>query len=507
MLEKPSGQRPVTSSGYHAPMPAQQMRMQDLEAIAHRAMLDKGLLPDFAPAALEQLEAITRPAASGPGIRDLRSLLWSSIDNDDSRDLDQLEVAEALPGDACRILVAIADVDSSVPIGSPLDDHARANTTSVYTAAKIFPMLPEKLSTDLTSLGDSQDRLAIVIEFSVAADGALSSSDVYRALVRNRAKLAYDGVGAWLSGTAAAPAPMTAVPGMDQQLRMQGQAAQRLRSVRQAHGALTLQTVEARAVFDQGILTDLRPDEPNRAKELIEDFMIAANGVVARFFAAKGLPALRRVLRSPEHWDQIVALASTLGAELPAAPDAAALNRFLAARRQAAAASFPDLSLTVIKLLGKGEYQVEAPGTATPGHFGLAVSDYTHSTAPNRRFPDVITQRLLKAALAGSAPAYSLAELEALAQHCTVQEDNAKKVERLVQKSAAGFLLAAKIGRQFDAVVTGASAKGSWVRISDPIAEGKLVKGADGLKVGDKVHVQLLDTDPARGFIDFGRTR
>jgi exoribonuclease II len=483
------------------------MRMQDLEAIAHRAMLDKGLLPDFAPAALQQLSTITRAATSAPGIRDLRSLLWSSIDNDDSRDLDQLEVAEALPGDACMILVAIADVDSIVAIGSPLDDHARANTTSVYTAAKIFPMLPEKLSTDLSSLGQSQDRLAIVIEFSVGADGTLSSSDVYRALVRNRAKLAYDAVGAWLTGTAPAPAPVTAAAGMDQQLRMQDQAAQRLRKVRQARGALTLQTLEARAVFDDGVLTDLRPDEPNRAKQLIEDFMIAANGVVARFLSAKGVSALRRVLRSPEHWDRIVALASAAGGELPAAPDAAALNRFLAARRQAAPASFPDLSLSVIKLLGSGEYQVESPGGTIPGHFGLALTDYTHSTAPNRRFPDVITQRLLKAALAGAAPTYSLAQLQTLAEHCTLQEDNAKKVERLVQKAAAAFLLAPRIGQQFDAMVTGASDKGTWVRISDPIAEGKVVKGADGMKVGDKVRVQLLDTDPARGFIDFARTR
>ena len=502
-----SGEQQPRLSAYHSSMPETTMRMQDLEAIARQAMLDKGLLPDFAPAALKQLAAITQPSASGSGIRDLRSLPWSSIDNDDSRDLDQLEVAEALPGDACRVLVAIADVDSIVAVGSPLDDHARANTTSVYTAAKIFPMLPEKLSTDLTSLGESQDRLAIVIEFTAAADGALSSSDVYRALVRNRAKLAYDGVGAWLIGTAPIPAPISAVAGMDQQLRLQDQAAQRLRKVRQTRGALTLQTIEARAVFDNGILTELRPDEPNRAKELIEDFMIAANGVVARFLAAKGLPAMRRVLRSPEHWDRIVALASARGAELPATPDAAALNRFLAAQRQSAPASFPDLSLSVIKLLGSGEYQVETSGGTTPGHFGLAVSDYTHSTAPNRRFPDVITQRILKAALAGSAPAYSLADLQSLAGHCTLQEDNAKKVERLVQKSAAAFLLAARIGREFDAVVTGASDKGTWVRISDPVAEGKVVKGADGMKVGDKVRVQLLDTDPARGFIDFGRAR
>jgi VacB/RNase II family 3'-5' exoribonuclease len=482
--------------------------MQDLEAIARQAMLDRGLLPDFSPPAIAQLDAIKQPAtASGAGFRDLRSLLWASIDNDDSRDLDQLSVAEALPGDACTVFVAIADVDSTVTVGSPLDDHARANTTSVYTAAKIFPMLPEKLSTDLTSLGENQDRLAIIVEFTVTAAGALSSSNIYRALVRNRTKLAYDAVGAWLAGTASAPPRVAAVAGMDQQLRLQDQAAQRLRAVRREHGALTLQTLEARAVFDDGVLTDLRADEPNRAKELIEDFMIAANGVTARFLGAKGLPALRRVLRPPERWDRIVALAAALGTKLPAAPDAVALNRFLADRLRSAPAQFPDLSLSVIKLLGSGEYQVERPGVAAPGHFGLAVGDYAHSTAPNRRFPDVITQRLLKAALAASPPAYSLADLDTLAAHCTLQEGNAKKVERLVQKAAAAFLLAPKIGQQFDGIVTGSSDKGVWVRISQPIAEGKVIKDAQGMQVGDKVRIQLLHTDPARGFIDFARTR
>lgn len=482
--------------------------MKDLEGVARQAMLDRGLLPDFSPAALAQLNAITHPAtASAAAIRDQRRLLWASIDNDDSRDLDQLSVAEALPGDAYKILVAIADVDSTVPIGSALDDHARANTTSVYTAAKIFPMLPERLSTDLTSLGQDQDRLAHVIEYTVAPDGSLTGSDIYRSLVRNRAKLAYDAVGAWLAGTAPAPAAVNAVAGMDQQLRMQDRVAQRLRQVRHQHGALALQTIETRAVFEGGVLSDLRPDDPNRAKQLIEEFMVAANGVAARFLQAKGLPALRRVLQAPEQWERIVALAATLGGKLPATPDAAALNQFLSTRQKADPARFSDLSLSVVKLLGRGEYQVELPGQPSPGHFGLAVSDYTHSTAPNRRFPDLITQRLVKAALAGTAPEYSAADLRTLAAHCTEQENKAQKVERQVQKSAAAFLLSSRIGQQFDSMVTGASNKGTWVRIVAPVAEGRVVKGADGLKVGDRVRVQLVHTDTAKGFIDFSRVR
>jgi VacB/RNase II family 3'-5' exoribonuclease len=482
--------------------------MKDLEGVARQAMIDRGLLPDFSPAALAQLNAIKGPAsASGSAIRDQRTLLWASIDNDDSRDLDQLSVAEALPGDAYKILVAIADVDSTVPMGSALDDHARANTTSVYTAAKIFPMLPERLSTDLTSLGQDQDRLAHVVEYTVAPDGSLTGSDIYRAFVRNRAKLAYDSVGAWLTGSAPAPATLTAVAGVDRQLRMQDLVAQRLRQVRHQHGALSLQTLETRAVFDAGVLSDLRPDEPNRAKQLIEEFMVAANGVAARFLQAKGLPALRRVLRAPEQWARIVALAAALREELPPTPDAAALNEFLSTRQKADPVRFPDLSLSVVKLLGRGEYEVELPGQASPGHFGLAVSDYTHSTAPNRRFPDLITQRQVKAALAGTAPEYSAKDLKALAAHCTEQENNAQKVERQVQKSAAAFLLSSRIGQQFDSMVTGASNKGTWVRISAPVAEGRVVKGADGLKVGEHVRVQLVHTDTARGFIDFSRVR
>lgn len=479
--------------------------MDDLKRIAHRAMLDHGLLPDFSADALAQANSITQPAVD-PTIRDLRGLLWASIDNDDSQDLDQLSVAEPLPGGAVKILVAIADVDATVKIASPIDDHARANTTSVYTAAQIYPMLPEKLSTNLTSLSDGQERVSLVIEMTIDAGGAVTGSDIYRAQVRNRAKLAYNSVAAWLDGKAAAPAPVAAVPGMEQQIRIQDQVAQALKRVRREHGALTLETIEARAVFDRGTLSDLRADERNRAKDLIEDFMVAANGVTARFLESKGFPSLRRILRTPERWNRIAALALESGERLPTKPDAMALNGFLAKRREADPLRFPDLSLCVVKLLGKGEYALKRPGQDTPGHFGLAVTDYTHSTAPNRRFPDLITHRLVKVALAGGKLPYTLDELDSLARHCTEQQGNADKVERSVRKSAAALLLARRIGQRFDAIVTGASDKGTWVRIPDPVAEGRVVRGFEGLDVGDRVRVELVHTDAARGFIDFARS-
>jgi len=479
-----------------------------LKGIARRVMLERGLLPEFSEAAARQAESIAgAAAAAGPDIRDLRGLLWASIDNDDSRDLDQLSVAQPLEGEAVRILVAIADVDALVAEGSPIDDHARANTTSVYTAAQIFPMLPEKLSTDLTSLGEGQTRLAIVIEMTVGEGGEVTQSDLYRAVVLNRAKLTYNAVGAWLEDRGPPPAAFALVPGLEQQLRIQDQVAQALRAVRHSRGALSLQTIEPRAVFDDGVLSDLRPDEKNRAMDLIEDFMIAANGVTARYLESRNLPSLRRVLRSPERWERIVALASSFGARLSAVPDVVALNEFLLQRRAADPVRFPDLSLSVIKMLGSGEYAVELPGQRAEGHFGLAVRDYTHSTAPNRRFPDLITQRLLKSALAGRASPYSEADLQGLAAHCTEQEDMATKVERQVRKSAAALLLAGRIGQRFEAIVTGVSSKGTWVRISGPTAEGRVMKGFEGLDVGDPVRVELVHADAARGFIDFVRVR
>jgi len=480
----------------------------ELRGIARRAMIQRGLRPDFSPAVLAETNAIPGAASeTGPSIRDLRGLLWASIDNDDSRDLDQLSVADPQAGGAVKILVAVADVDATVKKGSATDGHAWTNTTSVYTAAEVFPMLPEKLSTDLTSLAEGQERLAIVMEMAVSADGTVAESEVYRAVVLNRAKLAYDGVAAWLDGTAPAPPRLSAVPGLDEQLRIQNRVAQAMKGLRHRHGALSLETLEARAVFDGDVLADLRPDEKNRAKELIEDFMIAANGATANYLEGKGFPSLRRVLRAPERWERIVKLAADLGERLPPSPSARALEGFLAKRHRADPARFPDLSLSVVKLLGSGEYALELPGQRTDGHFGLAVRDYTHSTAPNRRYPDLATQRLLKAAMAGRPAPYSNEELNALARHCTEQEDNAAKVERQVRKSAAALLLESRIGERFDAMVTGASEKGTWVRIFQPAVEGKLVHGFNGLDVGDRVRVELVHTDVERGFIDFVRSR
>ena len=480
----------------------------DLRAVAHDAMVQRGLLPEFSPAVLEQTEKITGAATgSGPDIRDLRHLLWASIDNDDSRDLDQLSVAQATADGATRILVAIADVDELVKKDSAIDGHASTNTTSVYTAAEIFPMLPERLSTNLTSLGEGQERLAIVIDMTVAADGTVAAGDIYRAAVLNRAKLAYNSVAAWLEGTGPAPAGLATVKGLDEQLRVQDRVAQAMLGQRHAHGALRLETMEARPVYEDNVLIDMRPDPRNRAKELIEDFMIAANGVSAKFLEDRGFPSLRRVLRTPKRWDRIVELAAALGERLPAEPSAAALDAFLESRQQTDPERFPDLSLAVVKLLGSGEYALELPGQDGEGHFGLALRDYTHSTAPNRRFPDLIAQRLLKAALAGHSVPYTNGELTTLAGHCTTQEDNATKVERQVRKSAAAMLLSSRIGARFDAIVTGASEKGTWVRVSGPTAEGRVVRDFEGLDVGDHVRVELIRTDVARGFIDFARTR
>ncbi len=485
---------------------AQASHRAALKRIAHRVMLERGLLPDFSSEVLAESNA-ARPAPFVPedGVRDLRALLWASIDNDDSRDLDQLTVGQELPGGAAKVMVAVADVDSLVKPGTAVDGHARTNTTSVYTAAEIFPMLPERLSTDLTSLADGQDRLAVVVELTVGADGALTGSGIYRAAVRNHAKLAYDAVAAWLEGEGPMPDRIAAVDGLEANLRLQDGVAQRLRASRHNHGALELQTVETRAVFDADEIRDLAPEEKNRAKELIEDLMIAANGVTARFLEAKGVASLRRVVRTPRRWERIVEIAEQLGEHLPGSPDPRALSKFLAKRRAADPVRFPDLSLAVVKLLGAGEYLVERPGQGAPGHFGLAVRDYTHATAPNRRFPDLITQRLLKAALAGAPPPYGDDELAELGRHCTAQEDAANKVERQVGKSAAAMLLSGMIGRRFDAVVTGAAAKGTWVRVLKPPVEGKLVSGERGLDVGHRVHVELVATDVERGFIDFKR--
>jgi exoribonuclease-2 len=478
-----------------------------LQKIARRIMLERGLLPDFSAAARAELDGLESPAtANGEQVRDLRDYLWASIDNDDSLDLDQLTVAEAMPQDRVKIFVAIADVDAIVKNGSAIDDHARHNTTSVYTPAKIFPMLPEKLSTNLTSLNYNEDRVAIVIEMAIDADGSVQDAAIYRALVRNRAKLAYDSVAAWLEGGGKAPEGIAAVNGLDENLRMQDRAAQRMKAFRHVHGALGLETIETRPIFDGDQIREFSVEKRNRAKDLIEDFMIAANGATARYLSSRKLPSLRRVVKTPKRWARIVELAREHGFELSATPDARGLEQFLMKAKADDPLRFPDLSLSVIKLLGPGEYVAELPGdTASPGHFGLAVKDYTHSTAPNRRYPDLITQRMLKTAMSQQPLSYSIDELEALAKHCTEEEDAAKKVERQVEKSAAAMLLESRIGERFDGLVTGAASKGTWVRLLYPPIEGRLVHGFEGVDVGQSIRVQLINTDVDRGFIDFKR--
>jgi VacB/RNase II family 3'-5' exoribonuclease len=482
-------------------------QLAELKAVGARVLREHGFLPQFSEQALRQAAGLTGPPAGGSGVRDLRDLLWCSIDNDDSRDLDQLSVAEMLSEGAVKVLIAIADVDGLVQRDSPIDEHASTNTTSIYTAAGIYPMLPERLSTDLTSLIEGQERLAVVVEMIVRANGAIAQSDIYRARVLNHAKLAYGSVAAWLDDKAPAPPRLHAVNGLEEQLRIQDRTSQLLRRLRHERGALSLETQGARATFTGALLNDLRTEEKNRAQELIEDFMIAANGVTARFLKDRRFPSLRRVLRSPARWERIVALAKERGASLPTAPDPLALDAFLRSQHESQPEHFADLSLSVVKLLGSGEYVLELPDEAAPGHFGLAVRDYTHSTAPNRRFPDLLTQRLLKAALAGAAPPYSEDELRTLAAHCSEQEKDASKIERQINKSAAALLLASRVGEQFNAIVTGASDKGTWARVEHPFAEGKIVRGFEGLDVGDRIRVTLQHVDSDRGFIDFARIR
>jgi VacB/RNase II family 3'-5' exoribonuclease len=480
-----------------------------LERIARRAMLERGLFPDFSSSALAQLAVIQtstgraqKPARDSPENRDLTALPWASIDNNDSRDLDQVTVA-ATSGGKLVIRVAIADVDCLVPQGSAIDEHARGNTTSVYTAACMFPMLPEKLSTDLTSLGLNAERPAVVVDMEVGADGTLLGSDVFQARVRNHAKLAYDSVAAWLEGGGNLPDGIASVDGLADNLRLQDRTAQSMKRLRHVHGALSLDTHEATPVFDGNQIRGLEIEEKNRARELIEDFMIAANGVTARYLASKGFPSIRRVVRTPKRWDRLVEVAKEHGFTLPAAPDSGALEEFLVKQKAADPVRFPDLSLVVIKLLGAGEYIAERPGETAPGHFGLAVREYAHSTAPNRRYADLVAQRLLKSAIAGRAAPYRFEELDRLARHLTKAEDAVNKVERQVGKSAAALLLQSRIGEEFDGIVTGASEKGTWARLLSIPVEGRVSRAFEGCDVGGRVRLRLLSVDVERGYIDF----
>ncbi|MEO7971352.1 MAG: RNB domain-containing ribonuclease [bacterium] len=481
----------------------------DIQAIARQTMIDAGFEPDFNAAVLEQVGVVSagqHDLTAAATVRDLRELLWSSIDNTTSRDLDQVEYAERLPAGDTRLLIGIADVDASVPKGSAIDKHAEQNCTSVYTGVKTFAMLPEELSTDLTSLVANEDRRTIVTEMVVGADGSVKTSAIYPARLRNRAKLSYEVIGDWLDGKSAVPEVVNSVPGLEAQLKLQHQAAQDLGQLRKEHGALELGTIQATPVVDEsGSVVNLEVTQQNAARDLIADFMIAANVTMAKFLEDRGVPSLRRIVRTPKYWSRIVEIATEVGEKLPETPDSRALAEFLQRRKAADPLHFPDLSLAVVKSLGPGEYEVQMPGEEGEGHFGLAVEDYTHSTAPNRRYADLVTQRLVKAALANQPPPYEGNELKDIAKRCTEREDAARKVTRKMRKVAAALLLRNQIGQQFDAIVTGESEKGTYARIINPPVDGRVVRGEQGLRVGEKTRVRLLSTDPERGFIDFAR--
>jgi VacB/RNase II family 3'-5' exoribonuclease len=479
----------------------------DLQAAARQVMLENGFEPDFPPPVAEQLAQLkAAPPQTAPAgdVRDLRNLLWSSIDNDTSRDLDQIEVAERLPDGGIKVLVGIADVDAFVAKDSPIDRHAAKETTTVYAGVCNFPMLPEDLSTGATSLLEGADKLCTVVEYVVDGQGQANTHSLYRALVRNQAQLTYNAVGAWLEGRGAAPPKVAASAELQAQLRLQDEAAQRLKDERHRHGALDIETTEVHPVVLNQQVVDLVKQEKNRATDLIEDFMIAANGAVAVTLETSKVASIRRVVKTPERWDRIVALAAQQGGRLPAQPDSKALNDFLQTRRAADPDHFADLSLAVIKLMGPGEYVLERPGEPSPGHFGLAVENYTHSTAPNRRFADVVIQRLVKALLSGRPTPYPDDELSVIARNCTEREDAARKVERAMSKRIAAVSMSRRIGQVFDAIVTGATDHGTFVRVLQPHVEGLLVHG-QGVDVGDKLRVKLISADPQRGYIDFAK--
>jgi exoribonuclease-2 len=478
----------------------------DLSAAARRTMIEHGFEPDFPPPVKGQLEQLrAHPPQPAPSARDLRNLLWSSIDNDTSKDLDQIEYVEAVASGGYRVLIGIADVDAFVPKGSPIDVHALRETTTVYTGIDIFSMLPEELSTGLTSLLQDQERAAVVCEFTIDAQTKITASDIYPARVVNKAQLAYPSVGAWLAGTAPAPPKVAASADLQKQLQLQDQIAQRLRRERYSHGALNLETIETHPIRISDGNIDIEADLKNRATQLIEDFMIASNGVVARTLDAKGFSSIRRIVRTPKRWDRIVQLAAEKGTTLPADPDSKPLQDFLCEQQQKDPDHFADLSLAVIKLLGPGEYVLEKPGEKSEGHFGLAVQDYTHSTAPNRRYADLVSQRLLKAMMAGKPSLYSDEELASVAAQCTRMEDAERHVAREMQKRIAAVAMSGSIGHAYDAIVTGVTEHGSFVRTVKPPADGMLVRGQQGVDVGDRLHVTLVRTDPVHGYIDFAR--
>lgn len=477
----------------------------DIADAARQEMIHEGFDPNFAPGTDEQIAQIrSRPFTPTTDVRDLRALLWSSIDNDTSKDLDQIEYAETVK-DGVRVLVGIADVDSAVDRRSPIDEHAASQTTSVYTGVRTFPMLPEQLSTDMTSLNEGGERLAVVMEALVASDGSIAESSIYRALVRNKAQLTYSAVGAWLEGAARAPNKVTGSAELEQQLRLQDEAAEALRAQRHRLGALDFDRTETEAVVTNGEIQGLQVSRKTRASALIEDFMVMANEVMAQTLRKAGVSTIRRVVRTPERWPRMVQLAEAHGGKLPEEPDAGALNRFLQEQKSKDPVHYADLSLAFLKLMGPGEYVMAKPGDEQEGHFGLAAHDYTHSTAPNRRFADLVTQRLIKSVLDRNGAVYSDDELAAVARNCTLREDAARKVERVMAKRIAAVALQGRIGQTFAGVATGVTPKGTFVRVFDPPVEGRLIRGEEGVDVGDRLRVKLVGTDAERGYIDFSR--
>jgi VacB/RNase II family 3'-5' exoribonuclease len=468
-------------------------------------MIREGFHPDFSSDCAAQVAHIRASlgATQDKDARDMRELLWSSIDNDTSRDLDQIEVAERVDG-GIRVMVGIADVSEAVSKGSPIDRHAAEQTQTVYTAVRNFSMLPTELSTDMTSLNENEDRVAHVVEFVVDAQGTVTQTSIYRAVVRNKAQLAYSRVGPWLEGSGGPDAKVAASDDLQAQLKQQDEVAVALRAQRVRQGALEFSRAEADPVVVDGKVQSIRTVFHNRASDLIEELMIASNETMAKTLRTAKRSCLRRVVRSPERWARIVELVGRHGTVLPAEPDSGALSAFLQAQYAADPVHYPDLSLAIIKLMGPGEYVLsKGDEEETQGHFGLAVQDYAHSTAPNRRFPDLVTQRVVSAWLKGEAPPYSDDELAAIAAHCNERESAARKVERAMVKRIAAVALAGSIGKTFHGVITGANDKGTYVRVFDPPVEGKIVRGANGLDVGDTVDVTLVHTDPQHAFIDF----
>lgn len=471
-----------------------------LTDLAVREMIERGFAPAFSQESLNELALCTAPASASKHARDMRSSLWVSIDNVDSRDLDQLTWAEHKEeGD--KIYIAIADVDGLVRMGSALDAHAAKNTTSIYTPTKAFPMLPEKLSTDLTSLKEGSDRSALVIELSVSLEGEFILSDVYLALVRNQAKLDYEEVANWLEREIKPARPMAILT----QLKLQNAIALRIQSYRDRQGALYFETKEVETVFAEGRAVGLREKSVNTAHHLIENFMIAANVAATSYLEKYQLPVIKRVVRSPKRWERIQSIAKERGTRLPDLLDVKALRNFLFRVQQQDPENYPHLSLAIIQLIGKGEYVLGVPGEKSPGHFDLALRDYAHATAPNRRFPDLVMQRLLKSHINHSRVPYSIAQLERIAAHCTQKENDAMKLQRRMHKSAAAMVLQPRIGEVFKAMVTGASEKGTWVRLDAPPIEGKLIQGFQGIDVGDHLMVKLIEVDVVKGYIDFAR--